>query len=127
MFNKLFKVISLTSIVFFVSFAFLFVPVEQVSAGEGYGLGSTGGEVEGLEKGEDPRAIIGDIIGAVLTFVGVLFLILVIYGGLLWMTARGNEQQIEKAKNLIGAAIIGLIIVLSAYAITAFIGTQLTG
>jgi hypothetical protein len=38
------------------------------------------------------------------------------------MLARGNEQEVEKAKNLIQAAVIGLMIVLSAYAITAFIG-----
>ncbi len=71
--------------------------------------------------------ILGSVIGVVLSFVGVLFLILMIYGGLLWMTARGNEQQITKAKDLIIAAIIGIVIVMSAYAITAFVGGALTG
>jgi flagellar basal body-associated protein FliL len=42
------------------------------------------------------------------------------------MTARGNDQQVEKAKNLIIQSIIGLIIILSAYAITAFVGRKLT-
>ena len=69
---------------------------------------------------------IGKIIGSVLAFVGVLFLILMIYGGLTWMTARGNEQEIEKAKETITNAVIGLIIVLAAYAITAYIGNVLT-
>lgn len=68
---------------------------------------------------------IGSYIQIVTAFVGVLFLILMIYAGYLWMTARGNEEQITKAKNLIIAAIIGLIIVLAAYAITAFIGQQI--
>jgi uncharacterized protein YraI len=40
------------------------------------------------------------------------------------MLARGNEQAIEKAKNLIQAAIIGLMIVLSAYAITSLVGSS---
>jgi hypothetical protein len=42
------------------------------------------------------------------------------------MTAQGNEEQVGKAKNLITAAVIGLIIVVSAYAITAYIGGKLT-
>lgn len=72
-----------------------------------------------------PMAI-GKIVGAALAFVGVLFFILMIYGGVLWMTARGNEQQTQKAKDLIVSAIIGLVIVLSAYAVTAYIGGELT-
>ena len=69
---------------------------------------------------------LGVLIGAILSFIGVLFLVLIIYGGILWMTATGNEQQVTKAKSLIVQAVIGLIIVLAAYAITAFIGEQLT-
>jgi len=71
--------------------------------------------------------IIGSLIGNILAFIGVLFLGLMIYGGILWMTARGNESQVEKAKELIRAAIVGLIIVLSAYAVTAYVGGVLTG
>jgi len=41
-----------------------------------------------------------------------------IYAGYLWMLARGNEQEVEKAKNIIIYAVIGLVVVLSAYAIT---------
>lgn len=67
---------------------------------------------------------VGTMVGIVLSFVGVLFLILIIYAGLTWMTAAGNEQKIGKAKDIIIAATIGLIIVLSAYAITKFIGTS---
>jgi cbb3-type cytochrome oxidase subunit 3 len=69
----------------------------------------------------------GQIIGAILSFIGVIFLVLIIYAGILWMTASGNDQQVDKAKKLIIAAIIGLIIILAAYAITAFIGNQLMG
>lgn len=69
---------------------------------------------------------LGDMIGFVLSFIGVLFLILTIYGGINWMTAGGNEQKVEKAKTIIINAIIGLLIVLSAYTITSFIGGQFT-
>lgn len=70
-------------------------------------------------------SIIGKIIGTALSFVGVLFFILIVYAGVMWMTARGNEQDVTKAKELMQSAIIGLIIVLSAYAITTFISGQL--
>lgn len=43
----------------------------------------------------------------------------------MWMTAGGDEQKVTKAKDLITQAVIGLIVVLAAYAITAFIGTEL--
>lgn len=68
-----------------------------------------------------PAEIIGIIISAVLALLGVIFLILIIYSGYIWMTARGNEQSVEKAKNMLRDSVIGLIIVLGAFAITKFI------
>ena len=68
---------------------------------------------------------IGGIIGIILSFLGVAFLLLIMYGGYTWMTARGNEQEVEKAKSLIKNAVVGLIIVLAAYAITVFAGSQI--
>lgn len=65
---------------------------------------------------------IGKMIGGVLSLLGVVFLILTIYGGFTWMLARGNEQESEKARKIIADSIIGLIIVLAAYAITVFVG-----
>lgn len=72
----------------------------------------------GYQTNANPETLIGQVIRVIVSFVGVIFLVLMIYGGYMWMTARGNDQQVEKAKNLITAAIIGLIIVLAAYAIT---------
>ncbi|MCK4554676.1 cbb3-type cytochrome c oxidase subunit 3, partial [Candidatus Parcubacteria bacterium] len=62
--------------------------------------------------------MIGEVIGIILAFVGTLFLILMIYGGYIWMMAKGNEQEIEKAKSIIQNALIGIAVVLAAYAIT---------
>jgi len=64
----------------------------------------------------------GQIIGTVLSFIGVLFLIMMIYAGIMWMTAQGNDQQVTKAKDLLINSIIGMIIIFAAYAITTFIG-----
>lgn len=75
----------------------------------------------GYRTDAKPEMLVGQVIQAALSFVGVIFLLLMIYGGYLWMTARGNEEEVTKAKNLIKAAIIGLIIVLAAYAISIFV------
>jgi hypothetical protein len=69
----------------------------------------------------DVSSIVGIVINAMLTLVGLFFLILMVYAGYLWMTARGEADQVEKAKKIIVGALIGLVIVLSAYAITVFV------
>jgi len=66
----------------------------------------------------DPIALVGTIIKLLLSLLGVIFLVLMMYGGFKWMTAQGNETNISEAKNLIRAAIIGIIIVAAAYAIS---------
>jgi hypothetical protein len=73
----------------------------------------------------DPDIIIGSIIKTLISFLGVIFFILVVYGGFMWMTARGNEPQIESAKKIITNSIIGLVVVMFAYAITWYIVYQL--
>ena len=70
---------------------------------------------------KEPALIVSTLIAALLSFLGVIFLILLIYGGYLWMTDRGEEKQVTKAKSIIKNALIGLVIVLAAYAITSFV------
>jgi cbb3-type cytochrome oxidase subunit 3 len=86
-----------------------------------YGLGKTATEAGLTGGGGDVAVLAGRVVGTALSMIGVLFFILMIYGGFLWMTARGNEQQTDKAKQTITAAVIGMIIVLSSYAITTFV------
>ena len=61
------------------------------------------------------------IISALLSLLGIIFLGLMIYAGYNWMTASGDEEKIKKSKDTIIRAVIGLVIVLSAYAITYFV------
>lgn len=65
------------------------------------------------------------LIGTAMTFLGVLFLGLALYAGFLWMTAAGNDAKVTKAKGILLMAVIGIIIVTSAFAITAFLGDSL--
>src|SRR3989338_10157451 len=79
-------------------------------------------EVEGLAlTAAGPRLIAARIIRVALGFLGIVVLTLIIYGGFLWMTAAGNEETIAKAKKVLTNAIIGLAIILSAFAITQFV------
>jgi hypothetical protein len=64
---------------------------------------------------------ISSIILIFLNFLGVLFLALMIYGGYVWMTARGEESRYQKAKDILIQATIGLILISSAYAISYFV------
>jgi hypothetical protein len=65
---------------------------------------------------------IGQAVKMVLTLLGIVFLALMIYGGFKWMKASGRESDVAAAKKIIENAIIGLIIVIAAYAITAYVG-----
>lgn len=64
---------------------------------------------------------VGLVIKIALSFAGSMFLLWMVYAGILWMTARGEEEQVKKAQKIIPAAIIGLIITAGAYAITNFV------
>ncbi len=73
----------------------------------------------------DIQTTTGTFIKASLALVGTVFLGLMVYGGFLWMTARGAEDQIAKSKETIVAALIGIAVILSAYAITNMITSSL--
>ena len=65
------------------------------------------------------------VINGVLGLLGIIFLSLTFYAGFLWMTAQGNEDNVTKAKNILTTSIIGLIIIVAAYAITNFVLTAI--
>ena len=71
--------------------------------------------------------LVGQVLNAFFAVVGIILIVLVIHAGYLWMTARGNEEQVTKAKDQIRQAIVGFIILMGAYAITYFVLTALNG
>lgn len=60
---------------------------------------------------------LGSIVFALLSFTGLIFTALILFGGYRWMLARGNEQEIDKAKATIRGAIIGLTVTLASYSV----------
>jgi hypothetical protein len=77
-------------------------------------------ENSGLGTRKIPE-IIAMAIRALLALLGAIFIVLIILGGFRWMTSAGNAQKIEAAKQTLTNAIVGLVIVLAAYAITEFV------
>lgn len=104
--------------------ATLLVPCYFVSAVKLGGLDTTA-KGAGIKASSDINDMSGKVLAPVLSFVGVIFFILLLYAGTLWMTAMGDEKKIEQAKKIILAAAIGLFIVAAAYSITRFVGQSL--
>jgi len=119
--KKYLKLISI--FIFIIMIAFL--SANSLLAAENFGGLKEAAGRAGYAEPQAPEIVVGQIIRYVLAFIGVIFLILVIYGGFMWMTAAGNEEKIRKAKVLITSAVIGLVIILGAEAITAYILTKL--
>jgi len=92
-----------------------------VFADSDYGLTVTAGEAGLAQYGKDVPKIAGNIIGAALSLISVLFFALMLYGGIRAMLARGKAEEFSKAIDTIIHAIIGILIVFGAYAITTFI------
>ena len=71
--------------------------------------------------GEDPRVMVGKIINVAIGFLGIIAVIIILIGGFKWMTAGGNEEKATEALTLIKSGVIGLIIILAAWAIGKFV------
>jgi hypothetical protein len=69
----------------------------------------------------DPRETAVNIINTALGFLGLIAVVIVLYGGFMWMTAAGNEERISKAKQILTAGIIGLVIIAMAWAIASYV------
>lgn len=72
-----------------------------------------------------PGQLVGQIIQIILGFTGTVAFVIFLYGGFLWMTARGSEEQVTKAKKHLTNGAIGTIVIILAYSATYFITQQL--
>lgn len=124
------KVFNLQSSIFNLLALFLviiFSAITPLSVFAQGNLNQADDNLQNVQKGiggnvpSDISVVVGNIIKTVLSLVGIIFLILTVYAGYLWMTARGEDEQVSKAKEIIKSSITGLFVVVSAYAITVFI------
>jgi amino acid transporter len=65
--------------------------------------------------------VIVNIINYLLAFLALLAVIMILFGGFQWLTAGGNEEKVDKAKKILTAAVIGLVIIILAWAIARFV------
>ncbi|MFA4954639.1 MAG: pilin [Patescibacteria group bacterium] len=73
----------------------------------------------------DIRQTAARIINVALGFLGIVAVVIVLLGGFKWMIAGGNDEKTAEARKLIVSGIIGLAIILSAWAITSFVISRL--
>jgi len=122
------KKIILLLLVLFISF--LFVPVKSTAQlntdtnKQIMGQIQAGAEKAEIGKPADIRNVITRMIKTALETVGAIFIVLIVYGGYMFVTAEGEEEKVKKGMNIIKPAIVGLIIILLSYSITLYVGIR---
>jgi len=107
----------------FAIISFLVVPFFALPAMAQFdpGLNQVNNGLNNSLTSNDPRTIIGKVINVALGFLGVIAVGIILLGGFKWMTAGGNEEKTGEARKLLGAGIIGLVIILASWAIANFV------
>ncbi len=70
--------------------------------------------------------VVGQAIQVIVSITGVVFLIITVYAGILYLTAAGDEAKVKKAKSMLTTGVIGIVIIMMAYAIASFVTTSLS-
>ena len=120
--TKLFKNVVLASVllmVFALALPALATPIEH---GMNYAR-----NLELADTNQDPRDAAVNIVRYLMTFLGIIAVVVILIGGFYWLTAAGNEDKVATAKKTIIAGVIGLIVVLAAFAIVTFVITTTGG
>ena len=100
--------------------AAMMLPVAVMAQTSTVDLGLTYATETGLTT-TDVRVTISRIINAFMGLLGIVAVVLILLGGFKWMMAAGNQDKIDEAKKLMMSGVIGLIIIMSAYAIAQFV------
>jgi len=122
------SLIKYIKLIFLSTFSFFVFCINYVNA-EDYGLKNT---ADKAFKGDRPFSdkelpvAIGELVGNFLAFLGIIYFILILWAGISWMTSMGNAEQVNKARNMLMHAIIGFIIIMSAYGMASFIGNAIS-
>ncbi len=105
---------------------FLFSSFASVAlAADTFGLNNA--RFEGIDSDMTLPLVIARVVQVIFGFLGIIAVLLVVYGGFLWMTSAGDPAKVEKAKKVLLNAIIGLIIILLAFVIVSFVIRSIQG
>lgn len=108
-------------------YLFLFTPFAAFGASGNFGLDKAADAAKLPTGTVDIKVTIAKYVSIALEMVGVVFLILFIYGGFMWMFSKGDSGKVGDAKKILVNAVIGLVIIFSAYVITSFVMTSVAG
>ncbi|MFA6098197.1 MAG: pilin [Patescibacteria group bacterium] len=116
--KKFWKVIGLLSVMIFNVGLFMAEPARAVT------FDANGDIINATNlpnpKGGPPEVVIR-VIQWALGFLGLVAVIMVLWGGVTWMTSAGNEERVKKAKEVLKTAVIGLIIIMLSWAMVTFV------
>lgn len=112
---------SLVSVVILFGLLSLFPVFVYAQAGGDYGVKKVADDAGLPNTDKNISQLVGTLIRAVLGLVGTVFFVLMVYAGFMWMTSGGNSDRAGKARTLIIQAILGLIVIVLAWAITNFV------
>ncbi|MFA5022172.1 MAG: hypothetical protein WC508_03775 [Patescibacteria group bacterium] len=110
------KIAILTTLV--AIFAISVLPALALDVGLNYGT------YTGLGT-KDIREGIMAVIRILLGFLGIIAIVIMLYGGFVWLISAGNEEKVGQAKKIITAGVIGLVIIFVSYALATFVVSQL--
>ena len=107
----------------------LFFPISALAINLGATDLGTAGTNAGVNQGVQASlgSLVGSMVNIILNILGAILFILFVYAGFLWMTAKGDEKQVKKAKDIMGNALVGLIITLTAQSMVFFIAATFPG
>ncbi|MFC1787623.1 pilin [Patescibacteria group bacterium] len=74
----------------------------------------------------DVRIVVGRVIQGILGLSGVIALLMFIYGGFQWLTSQGNDTKIKKGKDTLIWAVIGLVVIFTAYTLVRAVISAIT-
>ena len=116
--NKLKLIV--VGIVATLALVFATVPVAQADYNLDKGISDSKGD-RVAEKVDDPQQLVKGIVNGILYFVGILSVIMLIWGGILYTTSSGDSNKVTTAKNTIMYAVIGIVVVVMSYAIVNWV------
>lgn len=101
----------------------LFFPISALAINLGateLGTAGTNAGITTTSAGASLTGLVGLVVKTVLNLLGAILFVLFVYAGFLWTTAQGDEKQVKKAKDIMGNAVMGLVITLLAYSATFY-------
>jgi uncharacterized membrane protein YraQ (UPF0718 family) len=108
---------------------FLLTPAWAADLGDAFGNSEQEAPIDTIAKEANFQStennnienLIRTALNLLFSVIGAIFIALTILAGFRWMIAEGNQEQVTKAKHSIKSSLIGIVVVLLAYAITYFV------